>query len=1155
MTSTLKVRAWTEDAIIPTYLPHAPDKHPMFLEKRVYQGSSGKVYPLPFTDRISETSTDHNWKAVYLENEYLKVMLLPEIGGRVHAIEDKSTGYDIIYRQHVIKPALVGLAGPWISGGIEFNWPQHHRPATFLPVDYEIEEHSDGSVTVWCSDHDPMTRMKGMHGVCLHPGKAYVEVKARAYNRTPFVQSFLWWANIATRVHEGYQSFFPSDVHHVADHARRATSEYPLCKGTYYGVHYGERGTTGVPADECPSQHRPPACAGADDLNYTADDLSWYANIPVPTSYMCLGSKEDYLGGYDYFQQVGIVHIANHHISPGKKQWTWGNHEFGYAWDRNLTDSDGPYIELMAGVYTDNQPDFSFLQPGETKSWSQFFCPIHKIGPPSHVDLIGAISLRTTPCNNGTSDCQDVFVGISVMAEYLGSVVRLERDGVLEEWTADITPGHPFIGRYIYNSGGTELLEGLIVRVLASDGTEVTSYRSPRASTSPTGVDVPLPANEPGIPEDLCSSEELYLTGLHLMQYRHATRSPIRYWQEALRRDPLDARCNNAMGLWRLQRGEYLEAENHFRNSIKRLTSLNPNPEDGEPFYNLGLCLRYHLDALLDHAEQYKQLFDDSYAAFYKATWNQGWAACAYHALAEMDSRRGDWSAALNHLDRALRLNTDNFRARNLKARVLRETGRAAEADVLVRETLAIDPMDWWARILNDERVVCDPRTAIDVANDFAVAGFYMDAIDLLSKLRAQVPPQNLHDLPTQSWGAMPIVHYTLGRLHDRLGDTERALAEYAQAESLPPDYCFPQSLEDINILKAAISARSTDARAPHYLGNLLYDRRRHEEAIRLWEISTKLENSSKTWRNLGIGYFNIARNASGAVKAYSRARDADPHDARLLYECDQLWKRTGESPKVRLDELERNLNLVTQRDDLSVELCALYNQTGQPEKALRILTSRCFQPWEGGEGQALGQYIRSYLLIGRRALQYRDSKAAISLFENALSPPVNLGEGRHLLANMSQVYYWIAQAYEQAGNYEQSKRHWQRAADVRGDFQAMTVRLFSEMTYFSAKSMIRLGERDLARRLLTDLLDYAQELQVSTAKIDYFATSLPTMLLFDDDIQFRQETTALLLRAQAYEGLGESTAARSTLALVIERDPNHAMAADMIAEIEQCAE
>lgn len=198
----------TEETI-PTYVPAPPDKHPMFLEKRVYQGSNGKVYPLPFTDRIAETTTDRQWQAVWLENRYLRVMILPEIGGRIHMARDRTNDYDFIYRQTVIKPALVGLAGPWISGGIEFNWPQHHRPATFLPVEYQVEDHADGSRTVWLGDHDPVARMKGMHGVCLHPDEAVIELKVRVYNRTVLSQTFLWWANVATRVHESYQSFFP----------------------------------------------------------------------------------------------------------------------------------------------------------------------------------------------------------------------------------------------------------------------------------------------------------------------------------------------------------------------------------------------------------------------------------------------------------------------------------------------------------------------------------------------------------------------------------------------------------------------------------------------------------------------------------------------------------------------------------------------------------------------------------------------------------------------------------------------------------------------------------------------------------------------------------------------------------------------------------
>src|SRR5258708_6220214 len=162
-----------------------------------------------------------------------------------------------------------------------------------------------------------------------------------------------------------------------------------------------------------------------------------------------------------------MVHVANHHIAPGKKQWTWGNHEFGYAWDRSLTDTDGPYIELMAGVYTDNQPDFSYLQPGETKSWSQYWYPIQKIGPAHHANLDAAVRLDIAG--------ESVRVGVSVCSEQPGTTVQLLTGGVVaKQRTVDLMPGQPFVaGASTSDLGG---LQSPSLRVLGSDGSEIITY-------------------------------------------------------------------------------------------------------------------------------------------------------------------------------------------------------------------------------------------------------------------------------------------------------------------------------------------------------------------------------------------------------------------------------------------------------------------------------------------------------------------------------------------------------------------------------------------------------------------------------------------------------------------------------------------------------
>jgi tetratricopeptide (TPR) repeat protein len=341
------------------------------------------------------------------------------------------------------------------------------------------------------------------------------------------------------------------------------------------------------------------------------------------------------------------------------------------------------------------------------------------------------------------------------------------------------------------------------------------------------------------------------------------------------------------------------------------------------------------------------------------------------------------------------------------------------------------------------------------------------------------------------------------------------------------------------------------DAKAPYYLGNLLYDRRRHQEALRWWEQSARLDpRFSIVWRNLGIGYFNISRRSARARQAYDRAFRANPADARLLYERDQLWKRLGVRPARRLRELERHPQLAARRDDLTVELCALLNQTGRHAEAERLLAGRKFQPWEGGEGAALGLQVRTQLALGRAALARRDFAGAIGHFQSALTAPPNLGEAKHLLANQSDIHYWLGCARAAAGDTASARSHWLSAANFQGDFQEMRVRAFSEMTYYSALSLGKLGRKAAAKKLFTHLLAYARQLERSEARIDYFATSLPAMLLFEDDLQLRQTLTAWFLQAQARLGLGQTARAKKLLSKILRRDPNHAPAADLAKSI-----
>jgi tetratricopeptide (TPR) repeat protein len=1097
------VKAWEEPVEMLTYLPAAADLNPMFLEKRVYQGSSGDVYPLPFIDRIATEPVVKAWQAIHLENQFIRLMVLPEIGGRIHVGLDKTNGYDFFYRQNVIKPALVGLAGPWISGGVEFNWPQHHRPATFMPVETEIERHPDGSVTVWCSDYDPATGMKGMHGVCLHPGRAIVELKVRLYNGTESVQTFLWWANVAAKVHENYQSFFPPDVTHVADHAKRAISTFPLADGSYYGVNYAERARNGVPVEELPASFVP--------RGVPANDLGRYANIPVPTSYMIVDTQGDFFGGYDHAADAGFVHIANHHIAPGKKQWTWGNHAFGYAWDRCLTEDDGPYIELMAGVYTDNQPDFSYLAPGETKTFRQYWYPLRKCGVPQAANLDAAIRLDT-------ADGQ-AHISVCVTRELKDATVSLRHGSkLLAEWERDLTVD-----------------SGFNVSVLLPDNCDNTQFKlelwtgtgQPLTFSLENVPEKPAPSTavEPDAPESIANADELFLTGLHLEQYRHATRSPEPYWREALKRDPGDVRSNHALARLHLRRGEYAQAESHIRAAIARATRLNGNPYEGEVFYTLGLVLRR------------LSRFDEAYSAFYKSTWNAAWRPAGYHALAEIDATRGDKERALEHLHLSLRTGAENLNARNLATTLLRQTGREDAAIDLLADTCDLDPLDLWSRCLDGAALPKVARQMLSLGLLMERGGQLEPAIEVLTQ-----------GIAAPADGYIPLLHIAVARCAASLGNHGLAEHHLEAAVDASPDYCFPNTLDHLDLLQYAIKLRPDSSRFNYYLGNLLYHRKRHEEAILRWERSALLDASNaQVWRNLAIGYFNIQQNSAAALDAYEKARACAKNDARLLYESDQLQKRLKFPPERRLSELFHHRALVDIRDDLTVELATLLNQLQRPQEAALVLLSRQFQPWEGGEGLVLAQFTSAMIGLGQAALHRHHPEEALSHFKAALNPPASLGEARHLLANTSNIYYWLGRAYEAMGDKAASTESYQRAAAQRTDFQSMATQPFSEMTYWTGLSMQRLGTVQEARNMFEAMLNYGRDLEQQKAKIDYFATSLPKLLLFEDDLDETQKIRARVIQAAALTGLGDTAEAQELLSWIAEADPNHPFATGLV--------
>ncbi|MET4638357.1 DUF5107 domain-containing protein [Mycetocola sp. 2940] len=914
--------AWHEPLTIRTYEAGRPSEYPMYLDHRVYQGSSGKVYPIPFTESVSDEGADREWQAVHLENRFVRLVVLPELGGRIHIGYDKTTGYDFFYRNNVIKPALVGLAGPWVSGGVEFNWPQHHRPATFLPVETHIEYSDDGSVTVWCSDHDPFARMQAQHGVRLRPDSSVVELAVRLHNRTSERQTFLWWANVAALAHDDYQSFFPEDVNYVADHARRAITAFPQADRPYYGVDY-------------------PALAEATP---GADRIDFYRNIPVPTSYMIVDSNQDFFGGYDHAAGAGFVHWAERRVSPGKKQWTWGDAPFGHAWDTQLTDADGAYVELMAGVYTDNQPDFSWLLPGETKVFTQYWYPIPAIGAAHQATPDAAVHVDHDGILRAT---------FAVTAPTPGARLALIRNGVeLASRVEDLVPG---VSAQI-DSG--DVFEGdgdLSAELRDANGRLLVRW----TPASPADEEPPV-ATEPALAAEIDTVEELYLTGMHLDQYRHPTRSPLTYWNAAIERDPGDVRTNIALADRHYRAGRYTAALGHVDVALARLTRRNSNPIDAEAFYLRGLALRR-----LGRAVEAEQ-------AFGKAGWDGTWAAGAGFELARSLSKRGQNRAALRVLDTLDDIVGHDTRRIALRAMILQRSGRSAEAETIVRGALAADPLDATLRALAGERVSEDAGILLDVALDFAHAGETSAALTIIDTVVAAPV--------TAAGNVRPVAHYVAAALLDAAGSAEEAAEHRKAARSSELGWAFPFGLDAHDALAAAIAADTRDAVALHLQGMLLYAHGRRREALELWDaaIELGLENHVLL-RNAALAAYNIAADDETAWRRYESAVAIAPDDARLRYEQDQLAVRLGQTPAERLARLRPVRDLVLKRDDLTIEYVSLLALSGGADEGYDILTTRSFHPWEGGEGRAVAAWDATIAALGRPVTD----------------PPASLGEQR----------------------------------------------------------------------------------------------------------------------------------------------------------------
>ena len=999
--------------LIDTYPESKQEDLPMFAENRVHQRTSGNPYP---NKVVLESQRDVREKREYtlltLENDFIEIGILPELGGKIWYANDKKNGYGFFYKNNVVKPALIGVLGSWTSGGLEFNWPFHHRASTFMPVDYYIERGDDYAI-VWLSEHDPINRMKGMVGISLRDGECIFETKVKVDNTTAHRHSFLWWENAAVPVDETYEIFFPEDVNYVRFHYKRSVTTYPIANNDRFGAFNG--------------------------IYYNGDtDISKHKSTKDATSYFSAESKYDYFGGYNNGKAAGVVHIADHHISPGKKMFTWAYNQLSKTWEKALTDTDGQYAELMAGCYSDNQPDLTWLQPYETKTFSQKWFPIHDKGIPSFANENGALYIddQGNICVQATKKMDGAHVVVKN-----GDAVIL--DTVMDIPCYDIT-----------NLCKTTVAYGLSVSITAGCVKYINYTIEQRAER-----EIPEPRRELPYFKDVKTAEELYREALHIEQYRSPEYSAEQCYLESLERDPEFASSLMALTELYLKNNNAALALEFANRAEASLSRFNIRHESGKAYYLKGICL-LSLGNI-----------DEGYDYLYKASWCYDYKSCAMQHIGLIDIRRGDLARAVAHLEESMLLNGRAVVAPAFLGYAKYLQGDTEGATRVWNTAIDNDKINLYVKALEaistgDYKSFSDfvytdmSQVLMDVCEYLAEAGLY-------DEIKALVGGVSKY----RTLSAMPII---------ALGCECKSKLSYENI-----GIAFPSRMFEKHLLETELANDQNNNFVRYLYGCLLYGKGMFDEGIAQFERICESEENYRALRCLSMGYYSHKNDKAKAKELMYRAAELAPVTERqITFECAHLMAKVGEAPeKIAAFILSRDFN----RDDIIVELARSYNHMNEEEKALEVLLGRKFVACEGGEHYIADEYMYAHYLKGKKAYLAGDFEGALAIFESAQIIPESLGSGLWNEVKREPYKYFAARCLEKLGRTEEALEIYRGFGKYNFDF--FTDMYLYTFMYYAARGLEALGKRDEAVALVSARFD-AWNKASGEQTLGYFGTT-----------------------------------------------------------------
>ncbi len=989
------VRSWEGSVTIPTYEHSGRETEPPLFANSSVTG----IYPfttflMPFTAGSPKPRT---YRAIFVENEYLKLTYLPDLGGRIFSLFDKLRAREVFYRNDVIKPAGYNPRNTWPISGLELTGPHDVHMLTFKGEPFwanKVVRRADGAVSLVLGEFDPVYQMRVSYTATLHPGVAAMEISIFCYNPRPGRMPQMFWLSAAVQATPKLRFYYP--MSRTIGHTTADIADWPV---------------------------------------HTGVDYSWDRNNKNMLGVFGIDVYDDFQGAYQHDRDYGIFRYADRRIVQGMKMWTFGYGPAAKGYERGYTDNGGPYVEVQSGRHVWDGY-YEWVGPHKTESWSEWWVPVAGTGGLTTLTRDVALNLDVQPDAAGGADfslalaAMRVARGATLLVESAGGVVLREK--------INLDPAKP-----IQRRARTAQLAGLSVSVTDATGHALLQYRRPESDPGRKEyTPITRVLEEPRKPAEQMSIEELVLAAEFKLKGLNAP-AALALLESALARDPGFSRAHLLLGIHHFTAGRYAAAAGHLEKAVAR-----------DSYSDEGY---YYLDMSQFALGQTRQAERNLYLIWP----NSAFFGAREYNLGRLALRAGDAGKAESHLRRAITANGDDLAARLLLALTLRKRGDQAGAVSELGAVTRLDPANsiaqaerYFLRPDPPTRAELLRLLGGQAQEALSVSAFYRDILhwkDAVQILHLTVASGQ------DPWGPAPEFYYVQAYCQRRAGDAAAAGAslKMARASAGKVDR-FPYREESLAPLEEAVASDPRDAVARYALACLLYARERQAEAIRHWEAAVDINSKDfSSRRALGLAYAEQGLGVEKAVAQMEQAVALRPLHTNTFNDLSTIYASAG-----RFEDqaalLEKALAAKPGDDSLTEALLTAMLQMGRYDDAERLIAQHTFAPRHRTYGLR-DKYRLMRIATAGQAFQRGDHGAALKTLESARQPPISLGLDDFQSQSSPRLEYLLGRVLEASGRTADARTAYESSAagiaTLSGDRDS-----WNSENFFMTLSLRRLG-------------------------------------------------------------------------------------------------